>query len=99
MTLLHLTDDSNHMTGGIIHNSAGIFFSNEWLEGAELLFATYSGQWKKRVIFIVNLYSNKEHLCDDNENWNHLIKKYNLQSFFKAHSIQLTFTVRYFSSA
>ena len=58
MRLLHLTDDSNHLTGGIIHKSAGIFFSSEWLEGAELLFATYSGQWDKRVIFLVKLYSN-----------------------------------------
>lgn len=49
------------------------FFLMNGLKGAELLFATYSGQWEKRVIFIVKLYSNKEHLCDDNENWNHLI--------------------------
>lgn len=37
MRLLHLTDDSNHLTGGIIHNSVGTFFSNEWLERGRII--------------------------------------------------------------
>lgn len=35
------------------------FFFNEWHEGAESLFASYSEQWEKRKQSVDKFYSNK----------------------------------------